>query len=205
LRNTRKAARRGQVVRVFLRSGTQRLKRIFRRQATRKLPARCRPVCGPGEMQFFRVRQSTKYAPGSGQHRAHSRSHGFARDGGVQSESRPGQCACGSRSRLCLAAAVRFRQRHGYRFFRRSVRTGKHRSHHLEFFKRRAEWFEKATRQSYALWWIPEGHIPTIAEAKDRLEHYRKHSATPYSFWFSQPFPEPVLLSSQGAALTGRS
>lgn len=64
-------------------------------------------------------------------------------------------------------------------------------SHHLDFFKRRAEWFEKSTQASYALWWIPQGHTPTIAEAKERLEHYRKHGATPYSFWFSQPFPAP--------------
>src|ERR1035438_7077879 len=70
------------------------------------------------------MRQSTRYAIGSSQHRAHSRPHGFASDGGVQSESRPDQCAGGSHSRLCLAAAVRFWQRNGYRLFRRSVRIG---------------------------------------------------------------------------------
>jgi hypothetical protein len=72
-----------------------------------------------------------------------------------------------------------------------SLRGYVYRSHHLEFFKRRAEWFEKATQPTYALWWIQEGHIPTVTEAKDRLGHYRKHGATQYSFWFSQPFPEP--------------
>ena len=65
-----------------------------------------------------------------------------------------------------------------------------YKSHHLEFFKRRAEWFEKATQPTYALWWIPRGHIPTVAEAKLRLDHYRKHGSTQHSFWFSQPFPE---------------
>jgi hypothetical protein len=35
------------------------------------------------------------------------------------------------------------------------------------------------------------GHIPTVGEAKDRLNHYRNHGATQYSFWFSQPFPKP--------------
>jgi len=64
-----------------------------------------------------------------------------------------------------------------------------YKSHHLDFFKRRAEWFEKSEQASYALWWIPKGHIPTVAEAEERLEHDREHGATPYSFWFSQPFP----------------
>ena len=66
-----------------------------------------------------------------------------------------------------------------------------YKSLHVEFFKRRAEWFEKATQPTYALWWIQKEHIPTVAEAKDRVDHYRKHGATPYSFWFSKPFPEP--------------
>jgi hypothetical protein len=66
-----------------------------------------------------------------------------------------------------------------------------YKSHHLDIFKRRAEWFEKPAQANYALWWIPEGHIPTVAEAKERLEHYRQHGATQYSFWFSQPFPAP--------------
>ena len=65
-----------------------------------------------------------------------------------------------------------------------------YRTHHLDIFRRRGEWFEKATQPSYAMWWIPEGDIPTVPEAMDRLEHYRKHGATEYSFWFPQPFPE---------------
>jgi hypothetical protein len=72
-----------------------------------------------------------------------------------------------------------------------SLRGYVYKSHHLEFFKHRAEWFEKATQPAYALWWIEVGHIPTVAEAKHRLNHYRIHGATQYSFWFSQPFPEP--------------
>ncbi len=66
-----------------------------------------------------------------------------------------------------------------------------YKSHHVEFLKRRAEWFEKAILPIYTLWWIPKGHIPTIDEANDRLSHYREHGSTQYSFWFSQPFPEP--------------
>jgi hypothetical protein len=76
-----------------------------------------------------------------------------------------------------------------------SLRSYVYKSHHLEFFKRRAEWFEKATRPTYALWWIERGHVPTVAEARERLEHYREHGASPYAFWFSQPYPEQEIVA----------
>lgn len=74
-----------------------------------------------------------------------------------------------------------------------TLHTYVYKSHHLDFFRKRAQWFEKATQASYALWWIPKGHTPRVAEAKDRIEHYRKHGATAHSFWFSKPFPDPEL------------
>ena len=57
-------------------------------------------------------------------------------------------------------------------------------------FRDRAKWFEKAVKPGYCLWWIPSGHIPAVAEGRERQEHYQKHGATPHSFWFSQPFPQ---------------
>jgi Domain of unknown function (DUF3291) len=41
----------------------------------------------------------------------------------------------------------------------------------------------------YCLWWIPTGHFPSVAEGRERLEHYQLRGATPYSFWFSKLFP----------------
>jgi Domain of unknown function (DUF3291) len=67
-----------------------------------------------------------------------------------------------------------------------------YKTHHLDFFRKRAQWFEKPTQSGYALWWIPAGHTPTVAEGKERIEHYRKHGATAHAFWFSQPFPAPM-------------
>lgn len=64
-------------------------------------------------------------------------------------------------------------------------------SRHLDVFKRRDRWFEKATLPRYCLWWIPEGHLPTVHEGRERQEHYQKHGASPFSFWFSQLFPVP--------------
>lgn len=65
-------------------------------------------------------------------------------------------------------------------------------SNHMNVFRDRANWFEKMDKPHYCLWWIPAGHVPTIAEGRERLEHYRSHGATPYSFWFSQRFPAPA-------------
>lgn len=62
---------------------------------------------------------------------------------------------------------------------------------HLKVFRDRAKWFEKADKPNYCLWWVEAGHVPTVAEGRERLEHYQKHGATPVSFWFSQQFPAP--------------
>ncbi len=67
-------------------------------------------------------------------------------------------------------------------------------SRHLTVFRDRAKWFEKAELPHYCLWWVPEGHQPTVAEGRARLEHYQKHGATAESFWFSQLFPAPELV-----------
>jgi heme-degrading monooxygenase HmoA len=65
-------------------------------------------------------------------------------------------------------------------------------SRHLEVFRDRKKWFEKLDRPHYCLWWVPMGHIPTVAEGRERLEHYQSRGATPYAFWFSEWYPAPV-------------
>ena len=64
-------------------------------------------------------------------------------------------------------------------------------SRHLEVFRDRLRWFEKMEQPHYCLWWVPAGHNPTVAEGRDRLEHYQRRGATPHSFWFSQRYPAP--------------
>jgi len=72
-----------------------------------------------------------------------------------------------------------------------ALRTYAYKSDHAKVFRDRAKWFEKLERPGYCLWWIPLGHIPSVTEGRERLEHYQKNGATPYSFWFSQHFPQP--------------
>lgn len=73
-----------------------------------------------------------------------------------------------------------------------ALRDFAYKSDHVKVFRQRASWFEKMSKPSYCLWWIPAGHTPTVAEGRERLEYYQKHGATPYSFWFSQHFPQPA-------------
>lgn len=63
---------------------------------------------------------------------------------------------------------------------------------HLEAFRERAKWFEEMDKPYYCLWWVPAGHIPTVAEGRERLEHYQQFGPTPFSFWFSKLYPMPA-------------
>ena len=44
-----------------------------------------------------------------------------------------------------------------------------YRSAHAEVMHQRRSWFERFDGMYYALWWVVVGHIPSVAEAKDRL------------------------------------
>jgi hypothetical protein len=61
-------------------------------------------------------------------------------------------------------------------------------SDHTDFFRRRREWFEKLETPPVALWWIKAGHIPTVAEAKEKLSLLEKYGATALAFTFKQQF-----------------
>lgn len=63
-----------------------------------------------------------------------------------------------------------------------------YRTAHVEFLRRRREWFERLDSVSTVLWWVPLGHRPTTAEALDRLEHLRRHGPTEHAFTLRQRF-----------------
>lgn len=64
-------------------------------------------------------------------------------------------------------------------------------SEHRHVMKQRRRWFSRFDGPYMALWWVPEGHIPTVEEAKERLEYLRTHGETAYAFSFQKPFPAP--------------
>ena len=63
-----------------------------------------------------------------------------------------------------------------------------YRSDHTGYLRRRREWFERIREAIVALWWVPAGHRPTVAEGIERIEHLRTNGPTPQAFTFRQPF-----------------
>ena len=66
-----------------------------------------------------------------------------------------------------------------------------YKSHHVHPLRGRQQWFEPIEGPILALWWIPAGQLPSVAEARERLQHLKDHGPTPYSFTFRTPFPAP--------------
>lgn len=61
---------------------------------------------------------------------------------------------------------------------------------HLAFMRRRKEWFDKI-EVFMALWWVPVGHIPTVAEGMARIALLKERGPSAEAFTFRQPFPAP--------------
>ncbi len=72
-----------------------------------------------------------------------------------------------------------------------SLRNYVYQSAHTEILKRKREWFTRMAEAPFALWWVPEGHEPSVAEAVSRLEHLRKHGPTAEAFTFGEAFAAP--------------
>jgi Domain of unknown function (DUF3291) len=66
-----------------------------------------------------------------------------------------------------------------------------YRSGHTAVMQRRREWFEKPAQAHQVLWWVPAGHIPTTAEALERLAQLRREGPTPQAFTFGRRHPPP--------------
>jgi hypothetical protein len=61
-------------------------------------------------------------------------------------------------------------------------------SAHADVMRERRRWFVPMKEAYSVLWWVPEGHRPTMVEAEERLAHLRAHGPTPYAFTFKRPF-----------------
>lgn len=66
-----------------------------------------------------------------------------------------------------------------------------YRTPHRDVMRRRREWFERLADAYLVLWWIPAGALPTVADAKARLESLRRRGPSPEAFTFRSPFPAP--------------
>jgi hypothetical protein len=71
-----------------------------------------------------------------------------------------------------------------------SLRNYVYRSAHVEVMRRRKEWFEHMSTY-LVLWWVPQGHRPSIQEALAKLELLRSAGASQEAFTFRQAYPPP--------------
>src|SRR5690349_8734195 len=70
-----------------------------------------------------------------------------------------------------------------------------YRTAHSQVYAQRKRWFvdEKAVVGGHALamWWIPAGQRPTVADAKERLAAITANGPSEHAFTFKQRFPPP--------------
>lgn len=64
-----------------------------------------------------------------------------------------------------------------------------YRGRHADVIRLRAKLFEPIDGAFMAMWWVPQGHRPTIREACDRLDVLRRTGASARAFSFAQVYP----------------
>jgi hypothetical protein len=67
-----------------------------------------------------------------------------------------------------------------------------HKSGHVEYLKRRKEWFGRLADAYVVLWWVPKGHRPTVEEGVARLMKLRAGGPTPEAFTFREAYAPPA-------------
>jgi hypothetical protein len=64
---------------------------------------------------------------------------------------------------------------------------------HLDFMRRRREWFHRMAEEHLVLWWVPAGHIPDLDEGMSRLDLLRANGPSPLAFTFRDPYAAPTV------------
>lgn len=67
---------------------------------------------------------------------------------------------------------------------------------HRPVLRRRREWFEQMPVAYTALWWIPDGTVPSTDDAEERVRHLRLHGPTPHAFSLRVHFPPPEAVDA---------
>jgi heme-degrading monooxygenase HmoA len=77
-----------------------------------------------------------------------------------------------------------------------ALHTYTYRTAHAEVYAARRRWFAKPKAvvggHAMAMWWLPQGEFPTVANAKIRLAQICEGGPSQSAFTFKQRFPPPV-------------
>ncbi|MCU7728162.1 DUF3291 domain-containing protein [Actinoplanes sp. KI2] len=74
------------------------------------------------------------------------------------------------------------------------LRAYAYQSQHLEYLRRRRDWFHPHGHQAaLVLWWIPAGQVPTLRQGISRLGRLQAAGPTPEAFTLRELFPAPEL------------
>ncbi len=61
---------------------------------------------------------------------------------------------------------------------------------HVQFYRNKADWFDLMEKPHMVMWWVPEGHLPTLDEAYARLEKYQAEGASMDAFGWPEIMDE---------------
>lgn len=62
-----------------------------------------------------------------------------------------------------------------------------YRSAHVDLLRDRDAWFDKTVQAHQALWWVPQGHIPSEREGVERLQQLQQQGPSAAAFTFARP------------------
>jgi Domain of unknown function (DUF3291) len=80
-----------------------------------------------------------------------------------------------------------------------------YRSDHTAVLRRRRDWFRSWDRPHLVLWWVPDGHAPTLEEGIERLEQLGTAGPTAGAFDFNHPYaPDGATLDRRERSGSGR-
>ncbi len=57
---------------------------------------------------------------------------------------------------------------------------------HVQFYRKKEQWFDLMEKPHMVFWPVAEGHIPTVDEAWDRLQDYEKNGPSERAFGWAE-------------------
>ena len=73
-----------------------------------------------------------------------------------------------------------------------SLKHFMHKTGHVAYLRRRAEWFERSEQPTSAAWWISAGTVPSVGEAFRRVAVLQANGPTQEAWPLSKPWPKPT-------------